>query len=113
MNSPYGNKPAILTDLIEVADLEFLLKPLKMRKYKRISFDDNVYITDTISREEINEQNLKDDIWWNAKDYEKFNEESIQDVFNFMLKFPGLDFYSARKLLYNNHFLDIMDTINE
>ena len=42
MNSPYGNKPAILTDLIEVADLEFLLKPLKMGKYKRISFDDNV-----------------------------------------------------------------------
>jgi len=113
MNSPYGNKPAILMDLMEVADLEFLLKPLKIGKHKRVYFDENVYITDTISREEIDEDNLKEVIWWSLKDYEKFYEESIQDIYTFMLKFPGLDYYSARKLLYNKHFLDIMDTINE
>ena len=113
MISPYGNKPVFLTDLMDVADLDFLLKPLKMGKRKRVTFDDNVYTTNTISREEINEHNLKDDMWWNAKDYEKFNEESTQDVFYFMLKFPGIDYYSARKILYNCYFLDIMDTINE
>jgi hypothetical protein len=113
MTSPNGTKPTILSDLMLVADFRFLLKPLKMGKYKRVKFDENVYVRETITREELNEHKLKDKIWWCADDYRKFNDESNQDIFKFMLKFPGIDYFTARKMIYNYHFLEVLDSINE
>lgn len=110
MSSLYENKPSVLSELIKVANLE---NTLKRHRNRKVTFDENVNVTHIISREEINEFNLKECIWWNLNDYEKFYEESRQDVFKFMLKFPGIDYFSARKILYNQNYIDIMDTINE
>ena len=113
MSSPDGNKPTILYDLLLVADFNFLLRPLKMGQRKRVTFNKTVYAKEIISREEIYEDNLKNDMWWCLDDYKKFNDDSNEDILKFMLKFPGIDYVSARKLLYTYDFLQVLETINE
>lgn len=113
MSSPNGNKPTILYDLLLVADFNFLMKPLKMSKRKCVRFNKTVYIKEIISRKEIYEDNLKDVIWWCAEDYKKFNDDSNYDILKFMLKFPGIDYLLARKMLYTSDCLNVLETINE
>jgi len=113
MSSPNGEKPFILYDLMRVADFSFLTKPLRLRKRRRVYFNNIVEYFDVISRDEIVEHNLKPVLWWNLNDYESFQLDVYTDVQRFLKKYPGVDYNSARKIICNPHYTDSLETINE
>jgi len=113
MSSPNGELPYILYDLMGVADFRYLMKPLRFGKRKRVYFDEVVQVYDVISRDELMEHNLKPDLWWNVKDYMSFQMEASTEIQRFMMKNPGIDYLSARRIVWNPHYNDLLETINE
>jgi hypothetical protein len=113
MSSPNGELPYILYDLMGVADFRYLMKPLRLGKRKRVYFDEVVQVYDIISRGEIMEHNLKSELWWNGTDYMSFQMEASIEIQRFMIKFPGIDYLSARRIVWNPHYNDLLETINE
>lgn len=111
MNNSNRHEPLIMFDLMNTTDLNFLFKPLKLGKYKRVTFSNNVTVKEIISRNEITEQNLKDHIWWSTNDYIRFQNESYEDILKIMISHPGIDYNLARKMYYNNY--DEIENINE
>ena len=113
MSSPNGELPYILYDLMGVADFRYLMKPLRFGKRKRVYFDEVVRVYDVISRDELMEHNLKPELWWNVKDYMSFQMEASTEIQRFMMKNPGIDYLSARRIVWNPHYNDLLETINE
>ena len=113
MSSPNGEKPFILYDLMRVADFRFLEKPLRLGRRRRVHFNNIVEVFDVISRDEIEEHNLKHLLWWNIEDFQSVQLDVCNEVQRFLNKYPGVDYYSARKIICNPHYTDSIETINE
>ena len=113
MSSPNGETPFILYDLMRVADFRFLLKPLRVGKYRRVHFNNVVEVFNVISRAEIIEHNLKPMLWWNTTDYESFKTDAHTEILFYTIEHPGVDFYTARRILCNPDYKDVLETINE
>jgi len=101
MSSPNGENPVILYDLMKIADLHFLMKPLRIGKCKRVNFNDIVDVFYIVSRSEIIESNLKPVLWWDTSEFESFKFDALKDIKQFIDKHPDVDFNSARKIIYN------------
>jgi len=108
MSSPNGERPIILYDLIKVADFGFLSYPLKMGRYKKVSFNDIIEYNDIISRSEIEELKLKENIWWEYNDYQRFQVEASMDILKFIADFPGLNYYQASRLIWSPNFIELI-----
>jgi len=42
-----------------------------------------------------------------------FQMEASIEIQRFMIKFPGIDYLSARRIVWNPHYNDLLETINE
>jgi hypothetical protein len=106
MSSPNGESPLFLYDLMRVADFGFISKPLYVGKRRQVYFNDTIEVFYTISRVDIMEHNIKSDIWWNNVDYTSFKLDIDTDTKRLMNEYPGIDYYSARKILCSPYFFE-------
>jgi len=98
--------PIILGHLSKETDLTFVTKLLrfgpqkvKIRK-RKVYFDDNAQIYDTHSRSDINSHNLKQQIWWNINDYQRFNIDANREIMDYLNATRTRDAMVARRQIW-------------
>jgi len=99
--------PIIIMDhLSKETDLSFVTKLIrfgpervKIRK-RKVSFDDNVHVYDTHSRSDINNHNLKQQIWWNINDYQRFNIDANFELINYLKHAETNDIAAAKRHIW-------------
>jgi len=108
MSSSNEENVITLFNLMKVADLTFLTKPIRFGKQYNVCFDETVVVFEIISRDEIIEDNLKHILWWNVTDYAVFHKEAEADIQTFMRSYPGIDYWLARKMIWNHNYIDLL-----
>jgi len=79
----------IMDHLSKEIDLTFVTKPIrfgpqKVKRKRKVYFDDKVHMYDTHSRSDINSHNLKQQIWWNRNDYNRFIMDANFELINYL-----------------------------
>jgi len=99
------NLPIIMDYLSKETDLTFVTKmfrfgPQKVKRKRKVYFDDKAQMYDTHSRSDINSQNLKQQIWWNINDYRRFNIDANFELINYLKHTRTNDIAAAKRHLW-------------
>lgn len=68
-------------------------------KKRKIWFDDNIYYYYIPTMDEINEENLKKELWWSFDEMDKFRSTATNEITQFAIIYPHFDTrFIAKKL---------------